>query len=62
MGHPDGNAQSRLPISLELVPTEIKIPVGNAVQLRKHDLLAVLMHRRLNLLGGGQLNTVAMPK
>ena len=59
MLHPDGHAQRRLPVTVELVPPEIKIPAGNAVKLAGHTGAAILMHRALGLLGSGELPAAA---
>ena len=55
----DSDAQCRLPVALELVPTEVEVPTGDAVQLGCHALLAVLVDGGLTLLGCGQLDQVA---
>ena len=57
--HAHGHAERRLPIALEFVAAEVKIPVGDAIELGHHRFLAVLMHRRLRLLGGGEFAVVA---
>ena len=59
MRNTDGNAESRLPVALELVTAEVEIPVGNAVQLGQHTLTSVLVNSGLCLLCGGQLDAVA---
>ena len=38
---------------------EVKIPVGNAVELAEHAFISKLMNRTLSLLGSGQLPPVA---
>ena len=49
--HPQG----RLPIAVQLVPTEIEIPARNTVELAEHAGTPVLMRRGLRLLSRGQL-------
>ena len=50
MRHPDIYTQRRLPVTLEFVPTEIKIPIGHSVKLRHYTFSSILMRRRLRLL------------
>ena len=59
MRHAHRHAQRRLPVALRLVPAEVIVPVGHAVQLAQHAWAAVLMRRRLRLLGRGELAPVA---
>ena len=59
VGYPQGNAQRGLPIPLEFVLAEIEVPVGNAVEFRKHARTAVLPRRRLRLFRGGKFPPVA---
>ena len=64
-GHPgqvlnaDGDAQSGLPVAVELVAAEVEVPARNAVQLAHHAGFAVLVDGGLALLGGGELETGA---
>ena len=50
MRNTDCYAESRLPVTLELVTAEVKIPVGYAVKLRQHCFASELMNRGLALL------------
>ena len=59
MRHSDGNSESRLPISVKLVASEVKIPARNAVKLAEHSRASVLSHRRLTLLCGCELKEAA---
>ena len=53
-----GYTESRLPISLEFMASEVEIPVRYSVKLGEHCLLAVLMHGGLRLLCGYELDLV----
>ena len=55
----DTYTESRLPVALEFVVTEVKIPVCNAVHLGNYCFLAVLSRYRLCLLGGGQFYLIS---
>ena len=54
MGDSDRHAEARLPVSVELIASEIIFPARNAVKLREHTLSAELMHGGLRLLCGGE--------
>lgn len=54
-----GYAKRGLPVSLEFMSPEVKIPIGNAVQLRKLRFAAVLVDGRLHLLERGKFQAVA---
>ena len=64
-GHPgqvldtDGDAQSGLPVAVELVAAEVEVPARDTVQLAHHTGTAVLVDGRLALLGGGELEAGA---
>ena len=55
----DGDAQSGLPVAVELVASEVEVPARDAVQLAHHAGTAVLVDSRLALLGGGELKAGA---
>lgn len=47
--HPMGYAQRSLPIALQLMPPEVKIPIGDTVKLACHLIPAELVNRALGL-------------
>ena len=49
----DGDAECRLPVTVELVTSEIKVPVRHSVKLREYALTPELVSGRLRLLCGG---------
>ena len=48
--HAHRDAESRLPVAVEFVSSEVKIPVCNAVKLGEHTFIAELMRGGLSLL------------
>ena len=57
--HAHRNTKGGLPVTMELVTTEIEIPTRHAVKLAHHTRPTVLVHRRLRLLCGGVFQTTA---
>ena len=55
----DRDTEGSLPVTCQLMAAEIKIPVGNAVELAEHTLVAKLMDSAFSLLGSGQLSEIA---
>jgi len=51
--------ESRLPVPLQFVAPEVKIPVGHTVQLACYPFPTILMHRALRLFGCGILPLIA---
>ena len=49
------HAERRLPVAVELMTAEVKIPTRDAVKLTEHTGSAVLVNGGLALLGGGEL-------
>ena len=59
MRNADRNAESCLPVALELVAAEIVIPAGNAVKLTEHALGSVLVYDGGRLFGRRVLVEIA---
>ena len=52
MRHTHRYTESRLPVAVEFVSSEVEVPVGDAVELGEHALIAELMRGGLSLLRG----------
>ena len=59
MGTADGNAQSCLPVALQLMPFKVEIPVGHSIKLTEHPFSSVLACHADRLLDGGILRIPA---
>ena len=59
MGDPNGDTQGCLPVTLELVAPEVKVPAGDTVEFAEDTLPAKLAGSGLGLLGGGEFEAVA---
>ena len=59
MRNTDCDTQGCLPVALHFMTAEVKIPVGNAIKLRKHPFFTVLVNGGLCLFCSGKFMMAA---